>query len=281
MEAHDGLSARIVAKTGFAGIWASGLGISTACGVRDRSELSATESLRQIECILEAAPVPVLVDGDTGYGDFNSARHFARRVERLGAGGLCLEDKEFPKSNSFRGGRQSLCDAELFAAKLAACKDSQEAADFCLVARTEALIAGAPLSEALRRAELYRQGGADAILIHSKRSDASQVLAFASEWSNRLPLLIVPTTYFRTPTAAFVEAGISAVIWANQNVRAALAAMRRTSELIFLHQSAAPVEESIASLPDLFSLMDYDALERDEARYGVPAHAASSGAAPE
>jgi phosphoenolpyruvate phosphomutase len=270
MEAHDGLSARIVADTGFAAVWASGLGMSTACGVRDRSELSAGENLRQIQYIVEAAGIPVLVDADSGYGDFNNARQFARRSERLGAAGVCLEDKKFPKSNSFRGEGQPLCDPQEFCGKIAATRDAVASADFCVVARTEALIAGHSLGEALSRAEMYRQSGADAVLVHSKAAGPSEVLAFAAEWNRRSPLLVVPTTYYLTPTSLFAEAGISAVIWANHNLRASLRAMRRVSEQIFRQQSIAGTEDRIASLAELFSLMDYEGLEQDEQRYASP-----------
>src|SRR6202034_4635870 len=98
--------------------------------------------------------------------------------------------------------------------------------NFSIVARVEALIAGWGMDEALRRAEAYRLAGADAILIHSKLSKPDEIVTFAREWAGRLPLVIVPTRYYSTPTDVFRQAGISMVIWANHLVRAATAAMQ-------------------------------------------------------
>ncbi|MCG8359953.1 MAG: isocitrate lyase/phosphoenolpyruvate mutase family protein, partial [Kiloniellales bacterium] len=71
MEAHNGLSARIVEEIGFLGIWASGLSLSTAMGVRDRNEASWTQVIEVLEFMSDGTAIPILLDGDTGYGDFN------------------------------------------------------------------------------------------------------------------------------------------------------------------------------------------------------------------
>ena len=176
IEAHSGISARIGEEAGFAGIWASGLGISAQCGVRDNNELSWTQVLEILELMSDATTVPILLDGDTGYGDFNSVRRLVRKVEQSGGAGVCIEDKLFPKTNSFiQGERQPLADVDEFCGKIKAAKDSQRDPDFCMVARVEALIAGWGVDEALRRAEAYQAAGADAILIHSKRPDADEI----------------------------------------------------------------------------------------------------------
>ena len=86
--------------------------------------------------------------------------------------------------------------------------------------------------EALRRAEAYHRAGADAILIHSKRSTADEIFAFARHWAGRAPLVIVPTMYYATPTELFREAGISTVIWANHLLRSAIVDMRDTAARI-------------------------------------------------
>jgi len=112
-------------------------------------------------------------------------------------------------------------------------KDTQTDEDFIVVARVEAFIAGQGLGEALRRAEAYRQAGADAVLIHSLRTDIEDIAAFMKEWSDRLPVVIVPTKYYTTPTAQFRELGISLVIWANHNLRASIDAMKKITGQIF------------------------------------------------
>jgi phosphoenolpyruvate phosphomutase len=268
LEAHNGLSARIVEEAGFDGIWASGLALSAQQAVRDNNELSWTQVLEQLDFMTDATSIPILLDGDTGYGDFNNLRRLVRKLEQVGVAGVCIEDKLFPKTNSFIGGeRQPLEDIETFCGKIRAGKDSQVDEDFRVVARVEAFIAGWGLDEALKRAEAYHGAGADAILIHSKLRQPDEVLAFAAEWAGRCPLVIVPTKYYGTPTEVFREAGISLVIWANHLIRAAISAMQATARRIHDDQSLMEVEGRIASVSEIFRLQGADELLQAEQRY--------------
>ena len=220
MEAHNGLSARIVEEAGFRGIWASGLSISAALGVRDNNEASWTQVLEVVEFMSDATRIPILLDADTGYGNFNNMRRLVRKLEQRGVAAVCIEDKLFPKTNSFiNSERQPLADLEEFTGKIKAVKEAQSDPDFCLVARLEGFIAGWGLDEVMRRAEACHAAGADALLVHSKKTTPDQVLAFAEAWKGRCPLVLVPTTYYSTPVEVFEQAGISIVIWANHNVR--------------------------------------------------------------
>ncbi len=268
LEAHNGLSARIVEEAGFKGIWASGLALSAQHGVRDNNELSWTQVVDQLEFMADATRIPILLDGDTGYGDFNNLRRLVRKLEQHGIAGVCIEDKLFPKSNSFIGGeRQPLEEIPVFCGKLKAGKDSQQDEDFCIVARVEAFIAGWGLDEALKRAEAYHAAGADAILIHSKSSQPDEVLRFAAEWAGRCPLVIVPTKYYATPTEVFREAGISLVIWANHMLRASVRAMQKTALRIHESQSLVESEHHIAPVSEIFRLQGADELLEAERRY--------------
>lgn len=268
MEAHNGLSARIVREAGFGGIWASGLSISAQFGVRDNNEASWTQVVDVLEFMADAGDLPILLDGDTGYGNFNNMRRLVRKLEQRGIAGVCIEDKQFPKTNSFLNGeRQPLADIQEFAGKIAAGKDTQNDADFCIVARVEALIAGWGMDEALRRAEAYRLAGADAILIHSKLSKPDEIVTFAREWARRLPLVIVPTRYYSTPTEVFREAGISTVIWANHLVRSAVSAMQSVAKEIFQSQTLVNVEDRIVPVEEIFRLQDADEYSAAERLY--------------
>jgi phosphoenolpyruvate phosphomutase len=266
LEAHDGLSARIAEEAGFPGIWASGLCISAAMGVRDSNEASWTQVLEVLEFMRESTSVPILVDADTGYGNFNNVRRLVRKLEQRGIGAMCIEDKVFPKTNSFRR-HQRLADVDEFCGKIRAAKDTQQDADFCVVARVEALIARRGLGEALDRAEAYFKAGADAILIHSKSPTADEVLAFRREWGDACPVVVAPTTYFATPAEVFDAAGISVVIWANHLLRSSISAMQRTAARIRRDRSIAGVEGAIASLDEVFRLQDADELDAAERRY--------------
>ncbi|VVE17557.1 phosphoenolpyruvate mutase [Pandoraea cepalis] len=277
MEAHNGLSARIVREAGFKGIWASGLAISAQFGVRDNNEASWTQVVDNLEFMADASQLPILLDGDTGYGNFNNMRRLVRKLEQRGVAGVCIEDKVFPKTNSFIGGeRQPLADIDEFCGKIKAGKDSQADDDFSIVARVEALIAGWGMEEALRRAEAYRQAGADAILIHSKLSRADEIVQFAREWDRRCPLVIVPTKYYSTPTDVFREAGISVAIWANHLIRSATSAMQAVAAEIHRSETLVNVEDRIATVDEIFRLQDTAEYSEAEDRYLSAANAPRS-----
>ncbi len=268
MEAHNGLSARIVEETGFKGIWGSGLSISASQAVRDNNELSWTQVLDIVEFMSDATTIPILLDGDTGYGNFNNMRRLVRKLEERKVAGVCIEDKLFPKTNSFlRSTQQPLADMEEFCGKIKAGKDSQGDDDFCVVARVEAFIAGWGLEEALKRASVYHEAGADAVLIHSKLSKPDEILAFMQEWGGRCPVVIVPTKYYATPTQVFRDHGISVVIWANHMMRSAVAAMQNTASKVHNAESLLEVEDKVAPLMEIFRLQRDEELQEAEKIY--------------
>src|SRR4051812_15457396 len=268
MEAHNGLSARIVEEAGFAGIWASGLTMSASQAMRDCNEASWTQVLAGIEFMADATRLPILVDGDSGHGNFNNVRRFVTKLEQRGAAGVCLEDKQFPKTNSFVNGEaQALADIDEFAGRIKASKDALRSDQFVIVARTEALVAGRGVAEALARAEAYWGAGADAILIHSARSDASEVVEFKRIWGATLPVIVVPTKYHATPTETFRANGFSVVIWANHLLRAAVTAMQSMAARLFADQCLTAVEPAVATLHEVFRLQNLDELLRAERHY--------------
>jgi phosphoenolpyruvate phosphomutase len=268
MEAHNGISARIVEETGFKGIWGSGLALSAQYGVRDNNEASWTQLLEMLEFMSDITNIPILLDGDTGYGNFNNMRRLVKKLEMRSIAGVCIEDKLFPKTNSFiNGDRQPLADIDEFCGKIKAGKDSQSDPNFCIVARTEAFIAGWDLSEALHRAEAYRLAGADAILVHSKLSTPDQIIAFGKEWANRAPLVIVPTKYYSTPPEVFYKAGVSLVIWANHVIRAAISSMQEIAREIYQSQTLVNIEDRVAPMSEIFRLQGAEELEKAEKLY--------------
>lgn len=268
MEAHSGLSARIVQEAGFKGVWGSGLSISAQLGVRDSNEASWTQVLDVMEYMSDATDVPILLDADTGYGNFNNARRLVRKLEERGIAGACLEDKLFPKTNSLLDGRaQPLADIEEFSLKIKACKDTQNDPDFCIVARVEAFIAGWGLDEALRRAEAYLNAGADAIVMHSKKNNPSDIESFMKAWNQQGPVIIIPTKYYTVPTKHFQDLGCSMVIWANHNLRASITAMQNTTATIFKDQSLINVEKKVAPVKEIFRLQQDHELVEAEKKY--------------
>jgi len=288
MEAHNGLSAKIVEEAGFKAIWASGLSLSAQLGVRDSNEASWTQVVDTCDFMTECVDIPMLLDGDTGYGNFNNARRLITKLERVDVAGVCFEDKLFPKTNSFIDGEmQPLADIGEFCGKIMACKDTQKDPDFMVVARLEAFITGYGVDEAYKRADAYHRAGADAILCHSKKSNDSDIADFMEAWGDRCPVVIVPTKYPNVPVSRFEDLGVSAVIWANHNMRASVHAMQQVSKEIFEKTSLATTEAGegpvdICKVSEVFRLQRTGELKEAEGKYDDPATiAARMGPIPE
>ncbi len=268
LEAHNGLSAKIVEEAGFKGIWGSGLSLSAQFGVRDNNEASWTQVLEMLEFMSDATSIPILLDGDTGYGNFNNMQRLVRKLEQRGVAAVCIEDKLFPKTNSFiKGTAQPLADMEEFCGKIKAGKDAQGDDDFSIIARVEAFIAGWGLKEALRRAEAYHKAGADGILIHSSLFAPDEVLSFKKEWGDRCPVVIVPTKYYSTPTEVFRDYGFSISIWANHMLRTSIAGMQATAAKLKEEETLMAIEDDVATVKEIFRLQGASELQEAEKRY--------------
>jgi phosphoenolpyruvate phosphomutase len=267
-EAHNGLSAKIVEEAGFKGIWGSGLTISAQFGVRDNNEASWTQVLDNLEFMSDATSIPILLDGDTGYGNFNNMRRLVNKLEQRDISAVCIEDKIFPKTNSFIGGHtQPLANIDEFSGKIKAAKDAQKDDDFSVIARVEAFIAGWGLSEALKRAEAYHEAGADGILMHSALAVPDEILAFKKEWGDRSPVLIVPTKYYSTPTDVYRDSGISIAIWANHLLRANITTMQKITKTLMEDENLLSIEDNVASVSEVFRLQGAAELKEAEKRY--------------
>lgn len=268
MEAHNGLTARLAAEAEFEAVWASGLAISASLGVRDANEASWTQVLDVVEFMCDSVDVPVLVDGDTGHGNFNNVRRLVQKLCQRGAAGVCLEDKMFPKANSFvEGADQRLAPVAEFVGKIAAACDARTSAGFAVVARTEAFIAGRGLEEALQRAHSYADAGADSVLVHSKRNDAGEILSFMAAWDRDVPITIVPTTFPHEALTTFTGIGVSNFIFANQGLRTIISALRLNLARLRATQDLMSIERDIAPVSEVFRLQDLQELQHAEQRY--------------
>jgi phosphoenolpyruvate phosphomutase len=252
--AHNGLTARLAEQAGFDGIWASSFEISAAHGVPDVSLLGLAEFLNEASTMQRTVDLPVIADCDTGFGGSLNAAFTMMRYEAAGIAAVCIEDKVFPKRNSFVATGQELLEAEEFASKIEAATRARARPDTVLIARTEAFICGLGLEEALSRSHLYVDAGADAILIHSKSAGPEEVLSFLDEWQNRAPVVVVPTTYAAWNATAAAEAGAAIVIYANHGLRATVRAVRETWESVLADDTSLNVEPQIATVKEIFEV---------------------------
>lgn len=264
--AHNGLTARLVEEAAFDGVWASGFEISASHAVPDANILTMSDFLNASSDMVNAVSIPVIADCDTGFGNSNNVMYMVRKFETAGLSAVCIEDKRFPKVNSFIAGRQDLAPIAEFVGKITAAKNSQTKKEFMVFARVEALIAGRGLDEALRRAEAYTGAGADGIFIHSKSKTPDEIIRFCKAWKRRAPLLISPTTYHPLSEKDMERLGVKIVIYANQGIRAAIRHVRDVLSQIKEH-GLSDIESKIVSMADVFSLQDMHIMKENEKKY--------------
>lgn len=263
MGAHNALSARVAEQAGFDAIWASGLEISASQGLPDASILTMSDFLAAAAAMAHAVDRPVIADVDAGFGDINNVYRTVQCYEAAGVAAVCIEDKRHPKLNSFVSGSQHLEPVDEFAAKLMAAKAAQRDPDFVVIARIEALVVGASESEALYRASVYEQAGADAILIHSRHPEPTEIFSFREKYDGGLPVVVVPTAFPQVTATDLETRGFALCIYANHGLRSALRAMRRTMAAIARTGTTACVEDRIASLDEVFAVQGIaDMLQR-------------------
>jgi phosphoenolpyruvate phosphomutase len=222
----------------------------------------------------EAVNIPIVADCDTGFGNSNNVIHLVRKYEAAGIAAVCIEDKLFPKVNSFISGRQELASIAEFVGKILAAKNAQNDPDFLVIARVEALIAGWGMEEALKRAHAYADAGADAILIHSKSGSPGEIYEFVDKWHNKAPLVVVPTKYYDVTTEKLQEKRISMVIYANHGIRASIRAMSEVFSSVYTSGGTASVEDKIATLDEVFELQGMPQMKESELKYS-PADSAN------
>lgn len=269
MEAHNGLSGLIVehcsheeeGKTEeFDAIWLSSLTDSFAKGHPDIEFVDRTSRVQTINEILDITTKPIIYDGDTG----GITEHFTKLVkslERIGVSAVIIEDKQGLKQNSLYGTDrpQVMLEKKEMCKKINAGKQAQITSDFMIVARIESFIAGQGLDDALDRAQAYIASKADAIMIHSREKEGTEIKAFCQaykEFANKVPLICAPTSYAHFHEEELAELGFNVVIYANHLLRSAYPAMKKTAETILENKRAKEAEHYCMPISDILTLID-------------------------
>jgi len=268
LEAHNGLTGLIVEKTciegeiskkEFDGAWISSLTDSVSKGKPDTGYVDFTSRLNTIEQIMESTTKPIILDGDNG-GDSEHFVLMVRTLERVGVSAVIIEDKVGLKKNSLFGTDVKQIQEEVseFANKISKAKKAQLTEDFMIIARIESLILGKGVYDALIRARAYIEAGADAIMIHSKNKDTTELFKFLKEYSNfedKVPIVVAPSAYSHVSEKELEEQGVSVVIYANHLLRSAYPAMKKTAEIILKNERAHEVEEHCMPIKDILELI--------------------------
>jgi phosphoenolpyruvate phosphomutase len=257
--AVNALAATVAVEAGVDALWLSGLELSASRGLPDANVIGVGDLVNALSSISAITALPVLVDIDNAAGTLASARRYARELALAGAAAVCLEDSTYPKCNSFSAHRsQGLADIDLVRAQLVEMR--QTVGDsLVIVARTEALVCGLSVADAVARARRYVAAGADAVLIHSKDPSGRQALDVAHTWDPATPLLVVPTAFPTLSREQLGNAGFRLCIYANQLSRVALAAMRKAAK-VFANNGTFSDEVDMASVGDLLRVGEPEAV---------------------
>ena len=263
--AFDAMSAKLVETCGFDAIWAGSFAISATHALPDASILTMTEFLNVASNMEEACSIPIIADCDTGFGGPSNVSHMIKKYEKAGIAAVCIEDKTFPKQNSFlENSKQELLPEKEFVSKIIAGKEAKENPNFMLIARTEALISGMGMKEAIKRASAYERAGADAILIHSKRDSSEEVFEFSESWGGTLPLVVVPTSFPTVKLDELISHKIKMIIYANQTLRATHAVILKVLEQLKNSTSINDISVDMTTMQEIFLLQETYNIKKQE-----------------
>jgi phosphoenolpyruvate phosphomutase len=268
LEAHSGITGLICEKTKvlqdgktyqFDAMWLSSLCDSTAKGKPDIELVDMTSRFRTIDEIMEVTTKPIIFDGDTG----GLTEHFVytvRSLERMGVSMVIIEDKTGLKKNSLFGNEveQTQDSIENFCEKIAAGKNAQKTKEFMICARIESLILEKGMDDALNRAFAFVGAGADAIMIHSRRKDPSEIFEFVEKFRIKdsvTPIVVVPTSFNTVTEEEFKQKGVNVVIYANQLTRTGFPAMQNAARTILEHHRAKECDDMCMSIKEIINLI--------------------------
>ena len=268
LEAHNGLTGLIVEHATvrqndvareFDAMWLSSLTDSTAKGKPDIECVDLTSRITTIQDILESTTKPVVFDGDTG----GIPEHFVytvKTLERLGISAVIIEDKVGLKKNSLFGTdvEQTQADPQDFAHKIEAGKRAQVTDDFMIIGRIESLALKKGMDDALERARIYIAAGADGIMVSSKEKTPAEILEFGRRYNdleNRVPLVVVPSTYSGVTEEQLMGAGVRIVIYANHLLRSAYPSMLRAANSILESGRALEADEFCMPISEVLALI--------------------------
>ncbi len=256
--AHNGLAALQARAAGFTGVYLSGAAMSASMGLPDLGVITIEDVCFFVRQVARASGLPVLVDGDTGYGEALNVMHMVRSFEDAGAAAVHLEDQLLPKKCGHLNDKR-LADPHDMAAKVAAAARARR--HIFIMARTDAA-ASEGLDGAVARAKLYVEAGADAIFPEALYT-ADMFRAFAAALPG-VPLLANMTEFGRTPffTAAEFEAmGYRMVIWPVTSLRVAARAQEELYAAIARDGGAHKMIDRMQTRTELYATIDYAAYE--------------------
>ncbi|MAJ00316.1 MAG: methylisocitrate lyase [Nisaea sp.] len=267
--AHNALSALLAKRAGFEALYLSGGAVSASLGLPDLGVMTIEEVLVFVRSITRATDLPLIVDGDTGYGEALNVMRLVRDLEDAGAAAVQLEDQILPKKCGHLSDKR-LVEPEAMAAKIAAAVKSRR--HLRIIARTDA-IASEGLDAAISRAQLYRAAGADMIFPEAL-IDAEDMARFTAAVS--APMLANMTEFGKTPyltAAQFQDLGFDLVIWPVSSLRAAAERIDTLYKHLASDGGQGGFLDQMMSRKEIYEVIgyhDYEALDDSIAQSIVP-----------
>ena len=265
---YDAFTALVAEQAGFEALYLSGASIAyTRLGRSDVGLTTATEVADTLARITERVALPVIVDGDTGFGNALNTQRTVRAFERAGAAMVQLEDQTFPKRCGHLDGKGVIPRAEM-CGKLRAALDARHSPDTLILARTDAL-AVEGFEAALDRAEAYLACGVDALFIEALRTPEQMRIA-CERFAGRIPLLANMVEGGKTPVTAASELGrigFRIVIFPGGTARAVAHTLQRYYASLRKHETTAPERERMLDFDQLNALIGTPELLQQAARY--------------
>lgn len=266
--AANALAARVIEATGHSMLMVSGAAVAnTYLGVPDIGLVSLSELAGHVGAIRDAVNIPILVDGDTGFGNAISVIHTVRVLERAGANAIMLEDQTFPKRCGHFEGKDVISKAEMVQ-KIKAAVDTRADDKMMILARTDSR-AVEGLEAALDRARAYQEAGADFLFIEAPLSN-DELAAIPRE----LPGIHICNMVVggKTPLLSrqqLAALGYSVIVYANVALQASMMAMQRTLQHLHDQGSIAGVEDQLMMFKERQQMVDADHFNALAQRYGT------------
>jgi 2-methylisocitrate lyase-like PEP mutase family enzyme len=264
--AHDALCARIAEQSGFKAVFTAGYANSAALlGKPDVSLLTLTEMVDAASRIVDAVNIPVFADGDTGHGNVTNVIRTVNLFEKAGVAGLFIEDQVSPKRCGHLAGKQVVSPEEMVS-KLRAALDARSDPDFVIMARTDALAVNG-IDDAIYRARLYREAGADLIFVEAPES-VEQMRRIIREveaphMANMLPGGKTPMLTAKE----LQEIGYSVVAYATACTYAITKAARDLFETLYLTGTTAGLEDRMVKFDEFNRLVGLEEIRKKEEKY--------------
>ena len=267
LEAHNGLTGLIVEKTKvgndeFDAMWLSSLTHSASKGKPDNQYVDITTVSQTLSEIFDVTTKPMIVDLDNG-GMVEHFKFTVRTLERTGVSAVIIEDKIGNKRNSlFKDtSNQTQDNPNDFSEKISEGKKSLVTKEFMIIARIESLILGKGIDDAIYRASMYINHGADGIMIHSKSEDEGEIISFSKRYKKfkkKVPLVVVPSTYNKVTEKELIGAGVDLVIYANHLLRSSYPAMVNTAESILKNKRSYEASKECLPIKNVLELIPND-----------------------